>query len=512
MKLQQRLVLWHRYLGIGCCLFFAMWFASGIVMMYVQMPALTELERLDALPPLALDRIHVSPGQALELAAIETPPAAMTLSSLFGRPVYRIRTALGLLTTVFADGGRVATRFDFAEATRSLTPYLNQGRSLYGLQDILTGPDQWTVSGDLDALRPFYRVRLNDPVGTMLYVSSISGDVVLVTTRRSRTLAWMGAIPHWLYLTALRRHPSSWRRLLLLVAGAGCAVCLLGLTLGVLRFSPSKQYRLRDRSPSRSPYEGVMRWHHWAGLVFGTVTFMWVFSGLLTLDPGRFSHGTAPNARQLRAYEGSSVGLQDFQLSPEQIAGAAGAGFRIKEVALIHVDGLPFYRVKEQPGKELLIDSAGARAPMFAEALLVRLARQAVPEGQMIDAALITDYDTYYYDRAHRWPLPVLRAKFDDPGRTWLYVDRASGTPVATIDRSARVGRWLSDGLHRLDFPFLWRHRPLWDVVTIALSAGGLTLSLTGTFIGFRRLREIIESRRRRKSTLRRADGTRGTT
>ena len=34
-----------------------------------------------------------------------------------------------------------------------------------------------------------------------------------------------------------------------------------------------------------SPYPGWLRWHHYAGLLFGVVTFTWTFSGLLSMDP-----------------------------------------------------------------------------------------------------------------------------------------------------------------------------------------------------------------------------------
>ena len=35
------LILTHRYVGVATCLLFVMWFASGVVMMYVGFPQLT---------------------------------------------------------------------------------------------------------------------------------------------------------------------------------------------------------------------------------------------------------------------------------------------------------------------------------------------------------------------------------------------------------------------------------------------------------------------------------------
>jgi hypothetical protein len=50
------LILLHRYFGVAFCLLFAMWFASGIVMHFVQFPALSESERVAGLPPIDLMR------------------------------------------------------------------------------------------------------------------------------------------------------------------------------------------------------------------------------------------------------------------------------------------------------------------------------------------------------------------------------------------------------------------------------------------------------------------------
>ena len=55
-------------------------------------------------------------------------------------------------------------------------------------------------------------------------------------------------------------------------------------------------------------------------------------------------------------------------------------------------------------------------------------------------------------------------------------------------DRGGRWNRWLYHGLHNLDFPFLYYRRPLWDVVMIGLSIGGLALSATTLVPSWRRL------------------------
>jgi hypothetical protein len=91
----------------------------------------------------------------------------------------------------------------------------------------------------------------------------------------------------------------------------------------------------------------------------------------------------------------------------------------------------------------------------------------------------------------------VVRIRYDDPQRTWLYVDAARGAVVRKEERLTRLNRWLYHGLHSLDFPFLYDRRPLWDVVVIVLSVGGLALTLTTVVPACRRLLRHVRHLRR---------------
>ena len=106
----------------------------------------------------------------------------------------------------------------------------------------------------------------------------------------------------------------------------------------------------------------------------------------------------------------------------------------------------------------------------------------------------LDQYDAYYYDRNRRLSLPVLRVRYNDPQRTWLYFDPKRGAIARKEERLTRLNRWLYHGFHSLDFPFLYYRRPLWDVVVIALSLGGLVLSATTLTASWRRLRRSVTS------------------
>jgi hypothetical protein len=86
----------------------------------------------------------------------------------------------------------------------------------------------------------------------------------------------------------------------------------------------------------------------------------------------------------------------------------------------------------------------------------------------------------------------VLRVKLDDPDRTWLYIDPAMSRLVTGFTRRERVQRWFYNGLHSLDFPFLYQRRPLWDIVVVTLCLGGAFLSFIGVVMAGRRVRQAM--------------------
>ncbi len=69
----------HRWIGIVTCLLFAMWFVSGIVMMYVAFPQLTDRERWAALPMITWDRVQVTPDRAMAIAGLSRYPRDLRL-------------------------------------------------------------------------------------------------------------------------------------------------------------------------------------------------------------------------------------------------------------------------------------------------------------------------------------------------------------------------------------------------------------------------------------------------
>ena len=503
------LIVSHRYLGLTFGLLFVVWFASGIGMIYARgMPSLTEELRLERLAPLDLQAVRVMPLEAAERASLGDSLGRVTLLMVMDRPAYRLGG--GGAATVFADTGELMPEVGPAPAREVASRFMDLPSEQVRYERLLTRADQWTVAerGQL----PVHKLSIDDEQGTQLYISPESGEVVLLTTRANRALAWVSAIPHWLYFTPLRVKQNLWTNTILWTAGLGCVLAILGITLGILQFKFSRPFRL-SRIRSYIPYAGWMRWHYIMGLMFGVLALTWVFSGLLSMEPFGWASGEGLSTGELRrALVGGPLDVSGFGQIDVEAWDALLPGRSIKEITYRRILGEPYFMVRstpaesagattsdevvgggiarpEDPSRALIsAETLEARGEPFAvDSLMVRV-HGTYPDTPILEAGLLEEYDSYHYSRDQQAPLPILRLKFDDPDQTWLYIDPGSGQLSTSVHRLDRVERWIYHGFHSLDFGFWYYNRPIWDIGVIVLSLGGLATSTIGLYVGIRRL------------------------
>src|SRR5438093_7011633 len=198
MKLfRKTLILTHRCLGIPLSLLFMLWFASGIAMIYARgMPRLTPELRMERLPPLDFDRVRLTPADVARRASgssgrREGGSSRATLVTVMERPAFRIGQ-----TTIFADTGERLGEVGRAGALAIASRFTNLPESKLRYVDELPEPDQWTIAEQRQM--PVHKVAVDDAARTELYISEQNGEVAVMTTRGSRAVAWVSAIPHWL--------------------------------------------------------------------------------------------------------------------------------------------------------------------------------------------------------------------------------------------------------------------------------------------------------------------------
>jgi hypothetical protein len=473
--MMRALILLHRWLGIASCLLFAMWFATGIVMHFVPFPAPQESERFAGLAPLDISSVEHGPGEAIAAAGISDAARVRLLRRSDG-PVYLIagsvRKALRAddlaEATVPSERLALAIAIDYARR-RHLASSVAQAERL-------ESHDQWTVSGAYDRHRPLFRIALGDNLGTELYVSSTTGEVVLTTTRRERQWNYVGSVAHWIYPTALRSHPSAWSVLVRWLSFLALIGALSGSLVGILRI---KSYGPRPLLP----YSGLQAWHHGLGLTCMLFVLTWIFSGWLAMDSGQLFSTGGLTAAETRAVSGSpdwnTVSTDELQrVSP-------GA----KEVEWFAFGGRIYRRDRLAADRQqLAVAAARSDIAASANALLSAAEVNAIAGrlGPTCNPAVAVAFADAYAPAPSLPGAPIFRLICGDD---WYEIDGASGQLLEKLDPSRRAYRWLYGALHTFDVPALVARPALRTALIVGLCGCGFVFSLTGVVLAWRRLR-----------------------
>lgn len=499
------LYLVHRWLGVLLCAFFAMWFVSGVVMMYVGYPKLTPAERLAHLPPLrgatqGPERL-LEPADALQRAGMVGPLQDLRLAvASGGRAVYLVVPAAPAgdadprprrapaAVVIDATTGEKLLRVDAERAVASARAFAQQPHDAAIDYQGTLEEDAFTHSRALDVHRPLHRLHLGDSAGTVVYVSGTTGEVVRDAPLQERAWNYVGAWIHWLYPFRGNVFNDYWTDIVNWLSIAGIVLTVTGTVVGVLRW----RFQGRYKTGSRTPYRGLMmRWHHVFGLMFAVITFTWIFSGLMSMNPWKiFDSGAAPLRQQ--AMHGGPMVLPGQAAAVQALLSAASPNTR--ELRWVQSAGHTLVLAHSPAGAPAVLDATTAAPHTWPPDAVGEAAARLLPHA-VARTDTLTTYDLHYYDRAAHTmtggggkPLPVLRLVFDDPQATWVHIDPHTGAVLDRTDRHRRASRWLFAMLHSWDWLPLLERRPLWDLVLILLSAGGAVMSLTGVVVAWRRL------------------------
>jgi hypothetical protein len=537
------LIYSHRWLGIGITAMFLVWTLSGVVLMYYGHPQITTGERLARLEAIDFSTATVTPAEAAAKAGIK--PYRVRLSMYNGRPVYHLtRNSIGNWSAVYADTGEVLPRMGREQALQWMKQFAPEYASRMTYDAYLEGPDEFTRIPTLAGFAPLHRLAMNDAAGTEYYVSEKSNDIVQKTDRRSRILAISGYVLHNLFFF---RQRTWWTPFLDFLAWSAMLMVATGVGVGIWRVALKPRFRHKG-VPSYTPYSSWMKWHHYAGLLFGLFSISWILSGMIPISTFPIRGWTDVSKRvesngegflmgnpvvsprstmtkdMARAITGGPLNLQVLTVEGVRDALRRIEGsFAPKEVELIQFRGEPYFLAYQPPATlgeaahwttnnainsvnlpqdnphvfvSLRHPEKGALTS-FGKDVMEQAAQEAMPNVPVLDSMWLTDYDNYYHQTIssfelgrHKpaYVLPVLRVRYRDENETWLYFT-PSLAQMVKFDKRDRANRWFYYGLHAMDWPGLLERRPLWDMVTITLLAGLAAISITTLLPAYRRLK-----------------------
>ncbi|GAB6854755.1 PepSY domain-containing protein [Asaia astilbis] len=473
--------LLHRWLGITLGLMMSVWCLSGIVMLWKAWPQPDETH-------VRMAHETISLRGTLQLPQLTGRYRNFRLLMVHGVPLLQARSEQGDVQSFNLRNG-----IPFHFSPDDLLGDVKRYASLAGEDGIphfqgLRQDDQWILNTP-EHRSGLYRYEIEGPSRRLLYLSPSSGDIMQETTQETRFWAWIGAIPHWLYPSLLKRHQTLWVDTLTVLSGLGIFLTALGLWIGWRRFRTGRHL---------SPYQRLHRVHHLGGLIFGVVLLSWITTGFLTMNPaGLMARGETPQwvTRMTEPVEMSALAplILALQAHSEHGYRTIDIGMQNHEIVLNAVDDAgAFERLNEHLGP----------APL-TEGNLTRSFRE---RGLHVQIERLTVEDAYYFSsHFKKRSLPVFR--IIGPEAMRLYLDGHTGAALLLIDPAARASRWMIYGPHDLDF-FSWLRRPLARLLfVLPLLLGATTLCLAGFMIGMKRVAQTLKNasresiRREQRST-----------
>jgi hypothetical protein len=455
-------------MGVVMGLLMLLWFASGVGMLFIHWPEVTDAERAAAQPAIRWERCCAF-GDTTWAQVV----ASAIVEDLAGRPVLRTDGAVIDLASGSAIG-RVSSDEAAVVAAQYAAAHGIEGRAGPAR---LVERDQWTVTGYFNKRRPFYVFRFADRAATDVYVSAKTGAVAQAVNGRDKLLNWLGPIPHWLYFEILRADTKLWTQVVIWTSLVGVFLTATGLYLGIVAWRPWRDGRL-------TPFRGWMAWHHLTGLFAGVLTLTWVASGVVSMNPWGFLE----SAEDHRA--GHLAGDVTFGQVQQAVLAAKANG-----VVARRLTATPFAGEVYLMADGVRLGQDGRPAPLPS----AELADAVRAIGGVRSQGLLRSEDAYYRGHHEAVALPAWRVVFTDGLR--LYLDPASGETLRQVDGAARSYRWLFEAPHRLDFAPGFDRGGGWAAAMVALLVLAGAGVATGVWLGWRRAQSDAGALVRRTKT-----------
>lgn len=452
---------------------FLVWFLSGFVMMYKSFPFLDKKGKIQSKELTSLtNKKIVSPSSVFELDTIETIHK-LRVNSILNNIVYHIETGSGKLVSRYAKNGELVklTKKKALGIAQNATNLKSTAQVT-----ILKEVDQWIPRPKYIKHLPVYKVKFNNQEHTWVHISSLTGEVLNITTYNDRFWAWLGAIPHWIYFKDIRIHSYFWQQLILWLAGLGLLMTLTGIVTGLIR------YKKKPKAKFKRFKNKWYNLHYYFGLGFGLFICTWVFSGFMSMTPFNWVPSSSLNAKEKKVWQGQNFNLKSITSKNWDTLKKIASKSNFKEIHFsLFNNNIFIEKFNEDTVENHCITNSNYKVSNNQYASKIN---EFHPQEKVTKLLVLDAYDSYYYDRKNIKTLPVVKIITNQD--TYYYINPKTNRVLLKSAPKNRAERWLYHGLHSLDFSFLTKNRPLWDIVLIFLLIGGTVTCITATGLGIK--------------------------
>lgn len=479
----------HRLLGTAISLLFLMWFITGLILIYHSFPDV-DIQLKDKNREAISENLN-SIDSLIQYIPTDEKIKRVELAQLAGQPIFTIETNKDIYN-VDQKFNRVYEPISMPQLTNIASTWVNAPILKI---DTLEKRDIWIMYTKYIKELPIYKVYFDDNKKHELYIASKSGEVLQFTSRSERIWAYLGSIPHKLYIPALREHTDTWIRTLTTLATICFIVSLSGIILGIRAYIK----RYKNMRKWQSPYSKLAyKWHHILGLFFGIFLLTWAISGMMALQkvPQWLvkTEQKLPITYKLGAH---AFDLNDFKLNYKDIFSGISD---VKQITWNYFHDIPFYKVITGSDTHYI----NACTSQFSElSLSIEDITKAIKAIHGEDAQMkfdyLTEYDEYYLQWKRNLPLPVYLISVDSPDNNTYYISPESGY-YKHVDDNRKARKWLFNGFHYLHIKWLMDRPVLWTIAIWTLSLGCIIVCSTGIWMGLRYIKRITRSKKKTRN------------
>lgn len=484
----------HRFLGFIICILLSMWFFTGLVITYYPFPNVTNEQKYANMESIQMGNQSFNIFDSLNKIAQQEKIKKISLEQFQGQPFYHIKTDQKeyKLSSV---AQQIEQNIDLNTIRAIAQRWSEKPISKI---DTLAERDIWIMYNRYIKELPIYKIYFDDEEKHQLYISSKTGEVQQFTSFSERAWAYIGAIPHKLYIPALRKNTKLWADTVTVFSLIALFVGLSGLYVGI----DACVRRYKNRKKIESPYrKKAYRWHHILGIIFSLFIITWSISGALSLRKApqwmTKTHNPIP-----MGIKGEAIGFDKFVLDYKEILEQYDS---VKRIEWSYFQDKPVYNV--------IIDnkrvSFDASSPIVQELNLTEIDIKNVVRynhGEVdYKVETISDYEDYYMPWTRSLPLPVYKVAVADEDNSIYYINPKNGD-YKYVNNNRKIRKWLFFGLHYFHIKWLVDRPVLWTITLWTLTLGCLGVSLTGVWLGgryykrkFRKIKRQIGSLNKNK-------------
>lgn len=476
----------HRVLGAAVSLLFLMWFCTGLVLIYHPFPNVTAEQKNEKLEPLpdslpSLDDLKFQ---------IKNPDktSKIRLRQFQGQTIVTVNEKKHSYTFC-SDSNATVKKTDYKAIENIAKTWVNA--SVVKV-DTLTDLEQWIMYSKYEKELPIYKFYFVDENGSQLYIGSKSGDVQQFTTSGQRFWAWVGAIPHTLYIPVLRKHTQLWIDTITVLAMIGLVMCIGGIYVGIDAY----YRRYKSKGKFESPYRKKWYWwHHVVGLLFGIFLLTWAVSGVMSLKKvPQWITKTHEEYKIPMKIKGKHPSLDKYKLDYRLIKQKYPD---LKEVEWSYYQGVPFYKTIIGQ-KELSFDALQdtLKELFLPQKAVEKSIRSIHGDSVKFTVTLINEYENYYLPWKKELALPVYKVEVDDADKSLYYINPKNGD-YKYLNQNRKTRKWMFNALHYFHIKWLMDRPVLWTISIWVAALGCIVISGTGVWLSWKWLKRKLRKKKR---------------